>query len=62
MEITITGGEAVDTTRAAKITDDDNFDAGELRYKIKDADGNDDVLEQGKLTVNFLKEDDAIGG
>lgn len=56
LEITITGGEAIDTTRAAKITDDDNFDAGELRYKL----GGDEVIEQGKLTVNFLKEDDAV--
>lgn len=40
------------TTKAAKITDKMTDDAGELRYKFDTS----DTIEQGKLTVSFLKE------
>ncbi|WP_448551471.1 VCBS domain-containing protein [Thalassotalea montiporae] len=45
------GGEP---TQVAKITDNMTDDAGELRLRL------DSALEQGKLTVSFLKEDNAV--
>ncbi|MDO6422446.1 VCBS domain-containing protein [Saccharophagus degradans] len=55
--ITITGAEVVapTTTKAAKITNTTVGDSGELRYAIGSA------MTQGKLTVSFLKDDNAIG-
>ncbi|BFM19925.1 VCBS domain-containing protein [Gilvimarinus japonicus] len=55
LEITITGGDTVvTTTQAARITDHMIDDAGELRYKFSEA------ISQGKLTVSFLKDADAV--
>lgn len=58
--ITITGGEvaAPTTTKAAKITDTLDSDAGELRYKFDSS----DIIEQGKMTVSFLKENTVAEG
>ncbi|MDO3384848.1 VCBS domain-containing protein [Gilvimarinus sp. SDUM040013] len=54
LEITITGADTVvSTTQAARITDNMIDDAGELRYKF------DEAIEKGKLTVSFLKDDNA---
>lgn len=52
--ITITGIAIIAPTQVAKITDNMTDDAGELRYKL------DTAISQGKLTVSFLKEDNAV--
>lgn len=46
---------AVDN-QMAQITDNMDNDAGELRYKLSSS----DIIEAGKLTVSFLKEDNAV--
>lgn len=54
LELSISGqSTASSTTKAAKITDNMTDDAGELRYKL------DSSINSGKLTVSFLKEDNA---
>ncbi len=62
--ITIAGLDAVEARKVARITDSsdsnssDNSgkgDAGELRYKLAED------LKKGKLTVSFMKEDNAYG-
>ena len=54
--ITIAGLDAVEARKVAKIVDTITSDAGELRYKFDDG-----ALPKGKLTVSFMKEDNAIG-
>lgn len=49
-----TTGPVIAPTKVAKITDNMTDDAGELRYKL------DSALAQGKLTVSFLKEANAV--
>jgi VCBS repeat-containing protein len=49
---TISGAEDVAATKAARLTDNMDDDAGELRYKLSSS----DIIAAGKLTVSFLKE------
>lgn len=51
--ITITGAEDVAPTKVAKITDNMTDDAGELRYKLSSS----DIIQAGKISVSFLKQD-----